>query len=176
MGLNLKSVLSGYILLELLNSFVFELDDRTAPGTNEVVMMRISAGMFVTGETIFESTFLRQSRFSKKFQRPVHCRIPNAGMHLLYPEKKFFSAQVLPRIDKSLEDFITLSGRFEAFYGKIRCQMLCRFFPHNLILITIFNLSSYTMPACTSQANLIPKKKRKAVRSFRTALVNSRFP
>jgi hypothetical protein len=87
MGVYLKSVLSGYILLELLNSFIFELDDRTAPSANKVVMVRISVRMFVTGKTIFESSFLRKSRFSKQFQRPVHRSIPNAGMELLDPEK-----------------------------------------------------------------------------------------
>jgi hypothetical protein len=108
MSLNLKSVLSGYILLELLNSLIFELDDRTAPSANKVVMVRIGVRMFVTGKTIFESSFLCKSRFSKQFQRPVHRSIPNAGMELLNPEKQFFSAQVLTGIDENLKDFIAL--------------------------------------------------------------------
>jgi hypothetical protein len=48
-----------------------------------------------------------------------------------------------------------LSRRFEPFYGEILGQMICRFFLHSLILITIFNLCSYTMSAFPRQANFI---------------------
>ena len=155
MIVNLKSILSGYILLELLNSFIFKLDDCAAPCANEVVMVRIVVRMFVTGKSIFESSFLRKSRLSEKFQRPVHRSVSNAGMKLLNPEKKFFSAQVLTGIDENFEDLISLGRRFEPFSCEVLCQMLCWFFLHNLILITIFNMLIYTMTASTSQANCI---------------------
>jgi hypothetical protein len=113
MVLHLESVLPRHILLERLDALVLELDDSAASCTDKMIVVRVGARMFVAGEPVFETPLLGKPRFSKEFERPVHCGKADSGVRLLHTGIQLFGAQVPACLDKDVEDLVTLARRLQ---------------------------------------------------------------
>ncbi len=146
MTLHLKSFFSGHINLKLLDPVIFKFKNRSASRADKVVVMAFGRTVLVPGKSVLKSTLFGQSGVSKQLERAIDRRIADPWMGLLDPAIQFFCADVPPRVDKNVQDRVTLGRRFESLTGKILREMFGGRFPHKLILITIFNYRLlYTM-------------------------------
>jgi len=109
MGLDGEPVAVGDLLLQFFDFAILEFDDLSASGADQVVVMIVSAIVFIPGETVFKTVFLGNSCLGQQLQGPVHRGITDAGMRFLYPIVQLFSAQMPPCLYKQLDDGVPLA-------------------------------------------------------------------
>ncbi len=130
-ALDLESVFSGDVLLERFDALIFKFNDRAAVGADQVIMVRIGAGVLVASETVLKTPLLRQPSLGEQFQCPVNGRIADAGVGFFHSCVEFFRAQVLSRRDEDIEDLVPLARRPEPLAGKILRKLLNGPIRHN---------------------------------------------
>jgi hypothetical protein len=119
-ALYLKTVLSGYIVLQCFDPLVLELEDLPAPRANEMIVMpTVGRFIFIPRKTVLEPSFFGDPRFGKKLQSPIDGRITDAWLRSFDEGIQFLRAQVPSGVHESLEDRVTLARGFEALSGKI---------------------------------------------------------
>jgi hypothetical protein len=110
MALHLEAVLPRHILLKRLDALILELQYGAALCTDEMIVVRAGARMFVTGKPVLEPPLLGKPRFGQEFERPVHRGKADAGVRLPDACIKLFGAQVPAGLDKDLENLVPLAG------------------------------------------------------------------
>jgi hypothetical protein len=114
---NLEFVLAGDLLLQLLDARIFEFQDGAAAGTDEVIVMLVVAGALIARLSIAEMALFGKTAFGEELQGAVDRRIPEIGILLAQLEVEFFGGQVGARLEKFVENNLTLPGRFQPLAG-----------------------------------------------------------
>jgi hypothetical protein len=97
-----------YVHLELFDALIFEFDDRAAFRADEVVVMAVRGLVLVPRKPVLESSFVGQSRIGQQLQGAINGGVTDAGVVFFHPNVQFFGTQVLPGIDKDLQNIVTL--------------------------------------------------------------------
>jgi hypothetical protein len=93
MALNFEPLFPCNIVLECFDLLIFEFDDRTTSGADQVIMLGVCVFIFKAGETILNPTFLGQACSSQQLQRTIYRCIANNGVCFSYPSVQIVGAK-----------------------------------------------------------------------------------
>jgi hypothetical protein len=100
--------------LQFFNRFIFKLRNRTAAGTDEMVVMLAFGDMFISGLSVSETHLMGNPRLGKKLQSPAHRGITDARVPGPQFPVQFLHTHVPLRGKEKIKDDIPLSRGFQA--------------------------------------------------------------
>jgi hypothetical protein len=116
----LKVHLNGQVVLELFDLRLDELDDRTAVGANDVIMMRAIAGNLVNGSSLLiEEGFGYESGIHQGLDIAIHGRRPDAWVHFLDALYDILNAEMSRKAKHRLGDVDSLVAVFQTVGLKV---------------------------------------------------------
>lgn len=116
-GFHPETELRRDCILQPFNSLVLELLDGAAAGTHQVIMVFPFTGMLVAALPISEMYLSGNAAFGEELQGPIHGSISDGRIFRPYFQIQIFGAHVLVRGKKNVENYISLTGRFQSFPG-----------------------------------------------------------
>lgn len=107
----LKAMLAGHQLLELLDLIVLKLDDdRTGCADQVVVVILVEdLGRFVAGGAVEEFSLRSDPRINKQTHGPIDSGVTNARMTLLYVGKQLIDGDMAAALNKCAQNLLTLA-------------------------------------------------------------------
>lgn len=96
-----KVIFLSHLILAFFDFFKKELDDLTARGADQVIMMMIGLWLERNNPSI-EITTNRQPTFLKKVKCAINRGDPNLGIELARPSQKLFDGNVILGLEKFL--------------------------------------------------------------------------
>ncbi len=110
----LKFVLSGNLILLLFYDFAIKLDQISADGADQMVMMVVVEIVFVPLAAVTEALFTGQPAFVQKLERSVYSRKTDRWIFCLDQVVEVFSAQVSLSPEKDFKYEVTLRSPLES--------------------------------------------------------------
>lgn len=141
-------------LLELFDIVIDNLDAFTAFGTDNVIVVMVSVGVFIARGAIFETDFAAQSGLAQQLHGPINGYISDLGVPLLYGRPQLVDGHVPFDPEEDLENPVPRPAmleplpRYELFEDRNRLHST----PHILKMIFIFN---YTLIQSPCQQRLV---------------------
>jgi hypothetical protein len=110
----LKFVLSGNLILLLFYDFAIKLDQISADGADQMVMMVVVEIVFVPHTSVTEALFTGQPTFVQKLERSVYSRKTDRWIFCLDQFVEVFSAQVPLSPEKDFKYEVPLCSPLES--------------------------------------------------------------
>lgn len=108
-------MLSGHLLLQLLDAGLLELDDIGALDAYQVVVVRGVVCKLVAGEPVTEAPLVRDPALGKELERTVDRGVPDARVTGANLGEKLFDAYVIFGAKERVDDEPALIGRAKSF-------------------------------------------------------------
>lgn len=116
-SVNLKGVARCLVLIFTAN-FMFEvthfwrkeLNRTTATRAHHVMVAAAVVLVFVSGDSIMEGHFTRQTAFRQQLQRAVHSGEADMRVFLLYEAVQLTDGKMFPRLQECLQNRVPLGG------------------------------------------------------------------
>jgi hypothetical protein len=110
MGMNKVAMAFGNIRLELFNGLIGKLFNRTATGTDQMVVVLAFNSMLKPCLAVPEMNFTGNTRFGKKLESPIYSRITDIRMFGAQGQIQLLYTHVLIVGEETIQDYIPLAG------------------------------------------------------------------
>lgn len=110
-----KAVLSGHLVLQLLDAGLFELDDVGALDAYQMVVVRRVVGKLVAREPVAEAPLVRDSALRQELEGPVNGGVPHARVACADLGEELLDAHVIFGPKKRIDNESALIGRAKPF-------------------------------------------------------------
>lgn len=108
-----ESIVPDYFILQSLDLFVVELDQRAATGTDQMVVMSMLVFVLVKHPPVVELEFPGETTLFKQLQCAIYGSEPNRCVLCLHYCVQIFAGDMSFCIQKHIEYQIALTGSFE---------------------------------------------------------------
>jgi len=122
---NLKTVTLGNALLKRFEGFILELDDLSAPETDQVIVVAPSRSRFILSFSISKFTLGGQAKTSKELQGSVNRGIANFGIDLRLLGIDLGKVLMPGGVEKDVQDLLSLLGCLQPFLRNPSLELIC---------------------------------------------------
>jgi hypothetical protein len=114
-----EAVLPGHFLLQLFDAEIFEFDDGATSLANQVVVMLLAAGGFVSRLPVPEVARLGNPGIGKEPEGPINGGITDIGVFFPQSQIEFFGGKVGSGAEELVQNNFPLPGRFQPLLRQI---------------------------------------------------------